>query len=212
MRRRFTLGLIALALVATPAARRGDGDEDCGADDPGYGTGEDRQPRRPRGADAHGSGPVKVVAVVNGEGSSPQETQDLMNAMRWVQEHDRDLEPRSPSTATTPSSSPTAWGRWAATRRRSSAASGCASTAVRGAACQYADLTITVPKGARLKVVESVGGIRGSNLDGNLYLDTGSGNIKVDGAAGELVADTGWVTSSCTRSPATPRPTPARAT
>lgn len=140
-----------------------------------------------------GSGPVKVVAVVNGEGSSPQETQDLMNAMRWVQEHDGTWNLAYPVDRYDAFVFPDRLGSMGShtTAKFRGERVHVYGGARRGVPVLYADLTITVPKGARLKVVESVGGIRGSNLNGDLYLDTGSGSIKVDGAAGELVADTG---------------------
>lgn len=139
------------------------------------------------------NGPVKVVAVVNGEGSSPQETQDLMNAMHWVQEHDGTWNLAYPVHAYDAFVYPERLGSMGShtTAKFRGERVHVYGGARRGVPVLYADLTITVPKGARLKVVEAVGGIRGSNLDGNLYLDTGSGSIKVDGAAGELVADTG---------------------
>ncbi|HET9767782.1 MAG TPA: DUF4097 family beta strand repeat-containing protein [Thermoanaerobaculia bacterium] len=139
------------------------------------------------------NGPVKVVAVVNAEGSSPQETQDLIQAMRWVQEHDGTWNLAYPVDRYDGFVFPErlgSMGSHSTTKfrgRRVHVYGG----ARRGVPVLYADLTITVPKGADLKVVDSVGSIRGENLSADLYLDTGSGDIKLDGAAGELVADTG---------------------
>lgn len=139
------------------------------------------------------NGPVKVVAVVNAEGGSPQETQDLIQAMRWVQESDGTWNLAYPVDRYDAFVFPDRLGSMGGHNtnkfrgRRVHVYGG----ARRGVPVLYADLTITVPKGADLKVVEVVGSIRGQNLSADLYLDTGSGDIKLDGAAGELVADTG---------------------
>ncbi len=55
----------------------------------------------------------------------------------------------------------------------------------------WADLTIGVPVGATLKVVDRVGEISARDIDGDLDLDTSSGDIVVRDIRGDLVADTG---------------------
>lgn len=140
-----------------------------------------------------GSGPVKVVAVVNAEGDSPQETSDLVQAMRWVQESDGTWNLAYPVDRYDAFVFPDrlrSMGSQSTVKfrgRRVRVYGG----ARRGVPVLYADLTITVPKGAQLTVVNTVGGMRGDNLSGNLSLDTGSGNVKLDGVAGKLDVDTG---------------------
>ncbi len=139
------------------------------------------------------NGPVKVVAVVNAEGDSSQETHDLLQAMTWVQENDGTWNlayPVDRYDAFVYPSGLLSLGSNNSTRfrgRRVHVYGG----ARRGAPVLYADLTVNVPKGVRLKMVDAVGAIHGSNLTADLYLDTGSGNVKLDGAAGELDIDTG---------------------
>jgi putative adhesin len=193
MRRRFTLGLIAMSLVAVQPALAAIATKTVEQTIPASGHVKIANLAGRVVLVPAGNGPVKVVAVVNAEGSSPQETQDLMQAMRWVQEHDGTWNLAYPVDRYDAFVFPDrlmSMGSHSASKfrgRRVHVYGG----ARRGVPVLYADLTITVPKGADLKVVEVVGGIRGDNLSADLYLDTGSGDIKLDGAAGELVADTG---------------------
>ncbi len=55
----------------------------------------------------------------------------------------------------------------------------------------WADISIAVPEGGRLKVVDRVGEITVSGVTGNLNLDTSRGDIVVRNLTGDLVADTG---------------------
>lgn len=54
-----------------------------------------------------------------------------------------------------------------------------------------ADLEISVPRGRRILVALAAGTIDARNVDGDLYLDTGSGDITVGGTSGTLNLDTG---------------------
>lgn len=54
-----------------------------------------------------------------------------------------------------------------------------------------ADLEILVPRGRRILVALAAGSIDVRNVDGDLYLDTGSGDITARGASGILNLDTG---------------------
>ena len=54
-----------------------------------------------------------------------------------------------------------------------------------------ADLEVSVPAGKRLLVALAAGMIEASNVDGDLYLDTGSGSIQVTETTGVLNLDTG---------------------
>jgi hypothetical protein len=54
-----------------------------------------------------------------------------------------------------------------------------------------ADLEISVPRGKRILVALAAGTIDARNVDGDLFLDTGSGDITARGASGILNLDTG---------------------
>lgn len=139
------------------------------------------------------NGPVKVVAVVNAEGRSAQETRELVQAMRWVQEPDGTWNLAYPVDRYDAFVYPDglrSFGQHNNLKFRGHRVD------VYGrprsdAPVLYADLTISVPKGVHLKVANAVGGMRGQALDGDLYLDTNSGDIKVDGVVGTINADTG---------------------
>ena len=139
------------------------------------------------------NGPVKVVAVVTAEGDSPQETQDLLQAMKWVQEKDGTWNLAYPVHRYDAFVFPDrlmSMGSHTTAKFRGERVH-VYGGARRGVPVLYADLTVTVPKGAQVKVVNTVGGMRGDNLSGDLSLDTGSGNVKLDGVAGTLNVDTG---------------------
>jgi putative adhesin len=139
------------------------------------------------------NGPVKVVAVVNAEGETPQETQDLLGAMRWVQEHDGTWNLAYPVDRYDAFVYPEglrSFGNNTSTKFRGERVRVYGSRR-RDVPTLYANLTITVPNGANLRVAESVGGIAGSALTADLSLDTGSGSVKIDGASGRLSIDTG---------------------
>ena len=55
----------------------------------------------------------------------------------------------------------------------------------------YADLEISYPAGIPLKVRQVVGDVAGSDLYGELRVDTGSGDVEIESFNGELVVDTG---------------------
>lgn len=54
-----------------------------------------------------------------------------------------------------------------------------------------ADLEISIPRGKRILVALAAGAIDARNVDGDLHLDTGSGDITAGGASGSLHLDTG---------------------
>ncbi len=55
----------------------------------------------------------------------------------------------------------------------------------------HTDLRISVPPGASLDVYLGVGRISATNVNGNLRLDTSSGDVEVSGSKGDLIVDTG---------------------
>lgn len=54
-----------------------------------------------------------------------------------------------------------------------------------------ADLEVSVPAGKRVLVALAAGLIEATNVNGDLYLDTGSGNIRTTGTSGALDLDSG---------------------
>ena len=139
------------------------------------------------------SGPVRIVAQVKAEGDGPGETRELLQAMRWVQESDGTWNlayPVERYDAFVYPAGPRSFGSSNSTKFRGER--------VRiyggprgGAPVLYADLSIAVPRGAVVSVRNAVGPMNGRTLAANLTLDTGSGNVKLDGVAGTLVVDTG---------------------
>lgn len=193
MRRGLTLGVIAMALVAAQPVAAAMATKTVEQTIPASGHVKIANLAGRVVLVPAGNGPIKVVAVVNAEGDSPQETQDLLQAMRWVQENDGTWNLAYPVNRYDAFVFPDRLGSMGShtTAKFRGARVHVYGGARRGVPVLYADLTITVPKGADLKVVDAVGSIRGDNLSGKLFLDTGSGDIKIDGAAGTLVADTG---------------------
>lgn len=55
----------------------------------------------------------------------------------------------------------------------------------------YADLRIEVPASGRLELRNSVGAVAGGDLEGDLVVDTGSGDVDLRSFSGTLVVDTG---------------------
>lgn len=55
----------------------------------------------------------------------------------------------------------------------------------------YADLKITLPARGKVVVRNLVGAVKGGTLEGDLTVDTGSGNVALTGFSGNLYVDTG---------------------
>jgi DUF4097 and DUF4098 domain-containing protein YvlB len=55
----------------------------------------------------------------------------------------------------------------------------------------YADLRIALPAGANVALRNTVGKVRGGDLEGTLSIDTGSGDVQVASCSGQLGIDTG---------------------
>ena len=145
-----------------------------------------------------GEGPIKVVAVVHAEGSSASETRELIEAMRWVQERDGTWNlsyPVDDYDAFTYLDDHHTFGGSSSTRFRGERVRvlGRPRLGFGGdAPVLFADITVHVPRGARLEMVNAVGPARGEGLVvTELKVDTGSGNVKLARIEGRLVADTG---------------------
>jgi hypothetical protein len=138
-------------------------------------------------------GPLKVVAVIHAEGDSAEETRELLEAMRWVQESDGTWNLAWPVDRYDEFAYLDDMGGWG-----SSSSGRFRGEKVRvygrprrGAPMLYADLSISVPRGMDLEVKNLVGNVIGRHLAAELGVDTGSGDIKIDGFEGRLLADTG---------------------
>ena len=145
-----------------------------------------------------GGGPIKVVAVVHAEGDSASETRQLIEAMRWVQERDGTWNlayPVDDYDAFTYLDDRHSFGGSSSTRFRGERVRvlGRPRLGFGGdAPVLFADITVHVPRGARLEVANAVGPARGEDLVvTELKVDTGSGNVKLARVQGRLVADTG---------------------
>jgi hypothetical protein len=143
-------------------------------------------------------GPLKVVAVIHAEGHSAEETRELLDAMRWVREPDGTWNlsyPVEDYDAFTYLDQLHSWGGSSSVRFRGHRVRIYGKPRLFSggrAPVLFADLTVSVPRGVDLKLVNTVGSVRGRNLAAErLVVDTGSGNIKLAGVAGNLVADTG---------------------
>lgn len=55
----------------------------------------------------------------------------------------------------------------------------------------WADLVVSVPRGQKLSLYLAVGAVTVTNVDGELMVDTGSGNVSATGTRGRLSVDTG---------------------
>jgi hypothetical protein len=143
-------------------------------------------------------GAIKVVAVIHAEGRSAEETRELLDAMRWVRETDGTWNlsyPVDDYDAFTYLDQLHSWGGSSSVRFRGERVRIYGKPRLLSggrAPVLFADLTVSVPRGVSLKVVNAVGPARGRNLAAEeLIVDTGSGNIKLAGIAGRLLADTG---------------------
>ena len=145
-----------------------------------------------------GDGPIKVVAVVHAQGESASETRELIEAMHWVQEPDGTWNlsyPVDDYDAFTYLDDRHSFGGSSSARFRGERVRvyGRPRLGFGGdAPVLFADLTVHVPRGARLEVHNVVGPARGEGLAvAELRVDTGSGNVKLARVSGRLVADTG---------------------
>lgn len=150
-----------------------------------------------------------VDATVHARGDSANETQQLLQGMKWVKGEDRHGKeewtlsypvdkykgfayPRSGNKASEDS--------WFLSWLESK---GHTSTTYRGekvriynersgsAPILYADLRIALPADSNVRVRNVVGAVRGGQLEGTLTVDTGSGRVEIASYDGTLNVDTG---------------------
>lgn len=154
-------------------------------------------------------GEVVVEATVHAEGSSAEETRQLLEGMKWVRA--RDSKGREEWALSYPVGRYHSFhyprGYQGHEKEESSFwqlfVDGHSSTTYRGervriyssrrsaAPTLYADLRISIPPGANVAVRDVVGAVRGGSLEGSLTVDTGSGSIDLASFAGRLELDTG---------------------
>ena len=150
-----------------------------------------------------------VDATIHAQGSSANQTQQLLQGMKWVKGEDR--HGREEWTLSYPvdkfdgfayprpgnKESEDSWIlSWLESR-------GHTSTTYRGekiriynertssAPILYADLKIALPVNSHVRVRNVVGAVRGGQLEGTLTVDTGSGRVEIASFDGNLNVDTG---------------------
>jgi DUF4097 and DUF4098 domain-containing protein YvlB len=150
-----------------------------------------------------------VDATIHAQGSSANQTQQLLQGMKWVKGEDR--HGREEWTLSYPvdkfdgfayprpgnKESEDSWFlSWLESK-------GHTSTTYRGekvriynertssAPILYADLKIALPVNSNVRVRNVVGSVRGGQLEGTLTIDTGSGRVEIASFDGNLNVDTG---------------------
>jgi len=146
---------------------------------------------------------IVVETTVHAEGRDAAETRKLLDGMHWVK--DRDKKGREEWVLTYPVDD---YDGFAYPRKGHQVEIlgidfGHTSSTYRGervriyasrrgsAPILYANLKIGMPHNAALAVRNVVGAVRGGSLQGDLVVDTGSGDVQLAAFAGALVVDTG---------------------
>jgi hypothetical protein len=154
---------------------------------------------------------VIVETVVHAAGESDRETQKLLDGMKWVRSTDNKGREEIvlsypvddyrgfayPRPGQDDGDELPGWLSWL------ESAGSQTSTVYRGERVKiygkerssvpvlYADLKIAIPAGSQLAVRNVVGAVRGGQLEGNLEVKTGSGDIQIVSHAGQILLDTG---------------------
>lgn len=150
-----------------------------------------------------------VDATVHARGDSGNETQKLLQGMKWVRAEDRHGNEEWALSYPVKDYRGFAYPRPGSKHQEESwflswlASKGTTSTTYRGekvrvynertssAPVLYADLRIGLPAGSHVVVRNIVGDVRGGQLEGTLKVDTGSGKVEIAAYDGNLVVDTG---------------------
>ena len=153
-------------------------------------------------------GAVVVDATVHGQFGSAAETQRQLQAMRWVKGHDKKgreewqlaypVEKYRAYSYPTAKNDDTGLPSWLGFLGDM----GNTSTTYRGervkvyhrkgsAPTLYADLRIALPAGSDVAIRNVIGKVHGGDLEGNLVIDTGSGDVQIASHSGQLGIDTG---------------------
>ncbi|HEY3571132.1 MAG TPA: DUF4097 family beta strand repeat-containing protein [Thermoanaerobaculia bacterium] len=156
-----------------------------------------------------GQGPNVVVdATVHADFSGAAETQRQLQGMRWVK--GRDKKGREEWQLSYPVEKYRSYSYPTAKHEDSGLPSflgfladmGNTTTTYRGervriyhhkgsAPTLYADLRVTLPAGSNVAVRNVIGKVHGGDLEGNLSIDTGSGDVQIASQSGQLAVDTG---------------------
>lgn len=151
---------------------------------------------------------VVVDANVHAQGDSGNETQKLLQGMKWVRAEDRHGNEEWALSYPVKDYDGFAYPRPGSKKEESwflswLASKGTTSTTYRGekvrifnektssAPTLYADLRIGLPVGSHVVVRNIVGNVQGGQLEGTLTVDTGSGKVEIASYDGNLVVDTG---------------------
>lgn len=152
---------------------------------------------------------VVVDATVHAQGDSGNETQKLLQGMKWVRAEDRHGNEEWALSYPVKDYDAFAYPRPGSKRHEESwflswlASKATTSTTYRGekvriynertssAPMLYADLRIGLPAGSHVVVRNILGDVRGGQLEGALKVDTGSGKVVIAAYDGKLVVDTG---------------------
>ena len=165
---------------------------------------------------------IVVETTVHAEGRDAAETRKLLDGMQWVKEHDKKGREEWVLTYPVDDYDGFAYPRKGHQVEILGIDFGHTSSTYRGERVRiyasrrssvpilYANLKIGMPHDAELAVRNVVGAVRGGALQGDLLVDTGSGDVQLAAFAGALVVDTGSgdVTLGSTRArlPSTPAP------
>ncbi|HET9212045.1 MAG TPA: DUF4097 family beta strand repeat-containing protein [Thermoanaerobaculia bacterium] len=156
-----------------------------------------------------GQGPNVVVdATAHAEFSSAAESQRQLQGLRWVRGHDK--KGREEWQLSYPVEKHRAYSYPTAKKEDSGLPSflsfladmGSTTSTYRGervkiyyrkgsAPTLYADLRIALPAGSNVAVRNVIGKVHGGDLEGNLSIDTGSGDVQIASQSGQLLIDTG---------------------
>lgn len=156
---------------------------------------------------------VVVETTVHADASSTAETQRLLQGMKWVKSHDR--KGREEWALSYPVEKYRSYVYPSGKRGEDDddipaflsflkeIDMGHTSTHYRGervriyrskhgsAPTLFANLRIALPAGSEFAVRNAVGSVRGGDLDGNVEIDTGSGDVEIASHSGRLLIDTG---------------------
>jgi DUF4097 and DUF4098 domain-containing protein YvlB len=152
---------------------------------------------------------VVVDATIHAQGDSGNETQKLLQDMKWVRAEDRHGNEEWTLSYPVKDYDAFAYPKPGSKQQEESwflgwlASKATTSTTYRGekvkicyektssAPILYADLRIALPAGSHVVVRNIVGDVRGGQLEGALKVDTGSGKVELAAYDGNLVVDTG---------------------
>lgn len=160
------------------------------------------------------AGQVTVEATVHAEGRNAAQTRELLDGMEWVEARDR--KGQQEWTLSYPVDDYRGFAYPPSASRQDDDEPGFFESLIEGLAkgshntttyrgertsiyqrpgssvpILYADLEIAVPPRGKLRVRNVVGRVNGGDLEGDLVVDTGSGEVEIASFSGNLAVDTG---------------------